>query len=490
VAVAVKSSPLLTLVGALLVSCGGAPEPDAADSPRDAPRTSVLFVVVDTLRADRVGCYGAERDTTPAIDALAARGTRFANCVSVAPWTMPSIATMLTGLQPATHGSITPTNLLPEEALSIAETFRAEGYATASVVSNKLIGRDQGFAQGFEYWDETQAKSRKTISTPGVTDAAIEMLDDFEAEGRPFFLFVHYFDPHYDYLPHPEYGFAPEPVGRLDGTQNIDALRAWMPNLTAEEREYLLALYDGEVRFTDDGIGRLLAHLDELGLDDDTVVVVTSDHGEEFLEHGWLGHTRSLYRPVVDVPLVIADPHASTRGAVVDDFVSTVTLAPTLLELAGVDASAHAFDGPSIAATVRGGAPLPAHPVLIDTDFVAPQAGKHFGPAHKSGIVAPDGVKLIHHELRKRFELFDLAADPDERENLSLERVERRKALVATLRETLAGHEARRLPARVRDVDAEQMETLRNLGYAGEGDEGDESEAENGASDAAGTEDE
>jgi arylsulfatase A-like enzyme len=310
-------------------------------------------VVVDTLRADRLGCYGAERDTSPSLDALARGGVRFERAYATAPWTKPAVASMFTGLYPAAHGAGRVKNALPEGARTLAEILREAGYRSAGVVSHDVVRAVNGFAQGFDRYLESEAGGHDHVSTPGVTEQALAELADLAAGDAPFFLFVHYFDPHYNYKRHPGVGFAAERAGRLDGSQPLVSLRRWGEDLSDAELGFLRDLYDEEIRFTDAGIGRLLEGLERSGRGGNTYVVATADHGEAFLEHGWLGHTRSLYDVLLRVPLLVRGPGLDPR--VVEEPVSLVGLLPTVLDLLGVEPP-QGLHGVSLAPALRGGA--------------------------------------------------------------------------------------------------------------------------------------
>ncbi|QDU83212.1 Arylsulfatase [Planctomycetes bacterium Pla163] len=445
-------------------ACSDGAAPESADSSAAAPK-NVLMVVVDTLRADRLGCYGAERDTSPNIDELAARGTRFARTQTVAPWTMPSIATLFTGLFPSAHGVVDATRALPTEAVTLAETFAAAGYSTGGVVSHTIIGEVTGYDQGFEYFDETNARGHEWVSTASVTDLAEEMLVEFAERDQPFFLFVHYFDPHYEYLPHDEFDFASAGSGRLDGSQSIGALRRMMADFTPDELAYLRDVYDEEIAHTDAGIGVLLAALDEAGATDDTVVLLTADHGEEFVEHGWLGHTRSLYQQVLDVPLVVVAPGSGPSGHVVDTPVSTVAVAPTVLELAGV-AGPNGMQGASLAPFVRGESGGDSTPVLTEVAFLPLRPDGFVRRAFGQSILSGD-LKLVRDEDAGTVVLYDLGTDPGERDDVADARPDRRDALLAELERELERLGASPLPVARRELSPALLERLAELGYVG-----------------------
>ncbi len=422
---------------------------------------NVLLIVVDTLRADHLGCYGAKRETSPAIDALAAGSIRYERAYTVAPWTMPSVATILTGLYPAQHRVTRPRRRLPEQTATLATVFAEAGYRTAAVVSNRMIGAMRGFDHGFDRFDEDEARGHGYLSTPGVTKKAAALLDTLAAGDRPFFLFVHYFDPHYNYIAHPEYGFAPPRAGRLDGEQDISIVRRMMDTLTGKERRFLLDLYDGEIRFTDDGVGRLLRSLDRSTARDNTLVIFTSDHGEEFLEHGWIGHTRSLYEELMRVPLIIREP-GGAPARVVRKPVSLVSLPGTVLHLAGVGEE-RLDTRISLLPPWNDGA---AAPILLDVDFqsVNPRRGA-FSPK-KKGLIEGE-YKLIRDEKEGKRELYDLSTDPLERSDLSGKLPDILERLAARLDSAAAAAGRDTVVVEKNALTDEEKDIFRGLGYIG-----------------------
>jgi arylsulfatase A-like enzyme len=387
----------------------------------------------------------------------------FDRAYATAPWTRPSVASMLTGLYPSGHGAMALNNLLVPEAETLAETLARAGYATAGIVSHVILSERFGFSQGFALWDEEEARGHDHLSTPGVTERALAALDALAAEDRPFFLFVHYFDPHYAYLAHPEIGFEPTAHPELRGGEDVEALRGRLDSLGPDEVAFLRARYDEEIRFTDAGFGRLLERLASLGVDDRTVVALTADHGEEFLERGWLGHTRTLYEELVAVPLVVRGrAGAPGHGQRVGRPVSLVSLTPTLLELAGVDAAGRVFEGPSLAPFVAGGEPPAADNVFAEVDFRGPVAKQ----ARKKAVIGPR-FKLIRDDRRGRVELYDLTNDPGERRDLArggpspaVDALQRELYAFTTRDRPDLGGSADEVP-----IDAELRERLRQLGY-------------------------
>ena len=439
-----------------LAGCGA----DAEGTPTGH---NLLLVVVDSLRADRLGLYGHGRDTSPRLDALAAGGVRFDRAYVTAPWTQPSVASLLTGLHPTEHGVLMHGHVLSEELETLPERLHALGYRTAGVVSNKLLTEAYRFTQGFERFDHSQAQGHATVSTAGVTERALAFLEELAADPAPFFLFVHYFDPHYRYLDREEVDFAPPGAGRLDGSEGIHALRGMLDSMTPDEVAYLEACYDEEIRVMDAGFGRLLDRLDALGVREDTLVLFTADHGEEFLEHGWLGHTRTLFEELVRAPLVLAGPGVA-HGLAVDELVSIVSIPETALELLGMARPEAPFPGGSFAELARGGPGRGAPRIYTEVDF----EDRKFvmKNVHKRSVF--DGRYKVVHDLETgSVQLFDLRDDPEERSDVAARHAAELERLVAEL----DAHGERTLAAGVtpsaRELSPEDLEELQRLGYAG-----------------------
>ncbi len=429
--------------------------------PRSGP--NVLMIVVDTLRADHLGCYGYERATSPAIDALAARGTRFDRAYTAAPWTMPSVASMLSGLHPTSHGATHYKLGLPAEVPLLPEILRERGYRTGAVISGFLIGGRFGFDRGWDVFHEDEVRGQDHVSTPGVTAKAKELLRELADGEEPFFLFAHYFDPHENFKRHPEHAFAPPSAGRLTGDEPAKALRR-MDDLTADEVGLVVDIYDEEIRYTDDGVAELLATLRELGLEDETLVLFTADHGEEFLSHGWLGHVTSLYEDLVRVPLIAAGPGLRS-GHVVEWPVSLVALTPTVLELLRIPAGTRSFQGESLAPFLFPGRDdPPAAPVFFEVDMGDWEGGPD---TFKKGLVDAR-YKLIRDDVTGEVELYDLRADPGERSNVAASKPD----VAARYGDLLERHRARvtreRAATGERELGAEDLEMLSGLGYAGD----------------------
>ena len=416
------------VAGVLWALAAGAP---SARSGAPAPRPNVLLVSIDSLRADHLGSYGYARDTSPAIDALAREGVLFENAISSAPWTVPAHMTLLTALPPEVHDVVTIRQQLSPDAVTLAEVLQAAGWETAAFVSGPTVMAHFGFDQGFALYDESTVevspkKIGDVVTSPGLVDLVNGWLARWSDAGRraPFFVFLHMWDVHYDYVPPPEYvrRFDPDYTGDVD-TRHFETNPRLHRDMDPRDLAHVIALYDGEIRFTDDHLARIFAELRVLGALDDTIVVVTSDHGEEFFEHGQKGHAKTLYEEVLRVPLVVRYPRRIAAGRRVAEPVRLMDVAPTILGLAGVAPpdgfGTHALDAAHRAADLtpyvagRSPAPMPA--------LAAFSANRWLG-GRQSAVRTAD-AKLVRHDKplpnRPPVEVFDLARDPGERENLA-----------------------------------------------------------------------
>jgi arylsulfatase A-like enzyme len=298
----------------------------------------VLLISVDTLRRDHLGAYGYGRDTSPHLDRLAAGGVLIEDVFSVSPWTLPSHATMLTGLYPAGHGLRDDGVKLPGGVATLAEIFRDAAWHTFAVVSNVYVSRAFGFERGFEVFDDSllDGGAANPIAAT-VVDRFLERLDAAPADRR-WFAFLHFFDPHWDYTPPAPWNtrfLDPDYSGRIDGTlASLAPFRSPTVAMPPDDWKAMIALYDGEIAYLDAQIGRLFAELDQREMLEDLIVVFTSDHGEAFKEHGVLGHARTMFGEELRVPLFIWGTGVAPgrRGGVA----STTDIVPTILGRVGL----------------------------------------------------------------------------------------------------------------------------------------------------------
>ncbi|MFH1279098.1 MAG: sulfatase [Candidatus Eisenbacteria bacterium] len=419
----------------------------------------MILITVDTLRADRLGCYGSARVLTPHMDRLAREGTLFADCVSPVPSTSPSHATILSGLLPVTHGLRENGAELSPDVPLLAEAFREGGYRTAAFVSGfPLLGRF-GFDRGFDLYDDrlsdgfttregrtqgTERVGRKTV------DAFLRWLD--EADG-PFFAWVHLFDPHAVYgAPRPFQRMYYSGSGERDPSntslEGIDLPPYLMlPGVT--DVRFPVALYEGEVAYADHQIGRLLRGLEERGLLDRALLVFTADHGESMTEHGYhFGHSHFLYEPSLRVPLVFRWQGKVPAGSIVEEPVSLTDLLDTILDLAGLG-PAVSGEGSSLAPALAGGTPVERTIILERPPM---ESGLLFGARRGPWkyMRTGEGVEELYH----------LDDDPGELRNLAGANPERASILRDEVIRKIGEGGIERPP-----IDEETRERLRSLGY-------------------------
>jgi len=324
----------------------------------EAPRpTNVIVVLIDTLRSDHLGCYGYARPTSPNIDRIAAEGFVFDAAIAQSSWTAPSVASLFTSVYPSAHGVVRFGSKIPQEFTTLAEVLHQRGLKTAAFSANMaFVSPEKAFDQGFDTFevltrralpDETDQKIFGKVSSEAeaVTDRVLRHLEGVGNE--PFFLYVHYIDPHTPYDAPGENRDRFVAPG-WNGKTAADFFGVGgMVNATDAEVPHLLDLYDGEIAYTDAQLGRLFSYLDSTGLMDKSLLVITSDHGEEFHDHGGFTHGTSLYREQVQVPLIVRAPGGGGRR--VAKTVELVDVGPTVIEeLGGLDerrSEGHSFSG-------------------------------------------------------------------------------------------------------------------------------------------------
>jgi arylsulfatase A-like enzyme len=467
--------PLLLVRIALAVSllvgwvgCAKAPAPP-----------NLLLVVLDTTRADALSCYGNAAGTTPRLDALAAQGALFERAFSTDFWTLPSHASLFTGLHPSEHGATSETNRLSEEALTLAERLEAHGYATGAFVANPWVGIERGFGQGFQRFEETWRPGRKPGVShrldPGAVEDAQAWISAQVERGSPFFAFLNLNGAHLPYAPDPSVHAhlypQPRPLERMARLKKIAGMWEYLGGafrLDALDFEILRELYHAEVAMTDALVGRLADHLAALGVLDETVIVVTSDHGEHLGEHGLIDHTLSLYDPALRIPLLIRHPGKVAAGERRSELASLVDIMPTILALLGLADDEMA--GRSLFVEGR----MPREFVVAENerptngvelmrrafpDFDADSIDE------RMRMVRTDRYKLIWRE-RNGLELYDLRSDPGEQHDLASDAPEQRDRLLELLRAWQGELAPPPTVSRLESTDTETLEQLRALGYA------------------------
>ena len=438
---------LIVVKDALVVAEGIEPE---------QTQPNIIVFIADALRADALGLYGQEAATSPHLDTFAREAKRFDEVWAQSSWTRPSIASLMTGLQPDTHGVDAVNAVLAPELVTLSEVLSTAGFRTGAFVANHVVSARFGFNQGFDEWDE----SLYGTSPTNTVARALEWVGDAP---EPFFLYVHTLDPHGPYEPSPEHWEQLRPAGGYAGRTNIKEL-VKDKGLAGAELDYLRSAYHAEVRGVDAAFGQLVEGLGQDVLDR-SVVVFTADYGEEFRDHGDGGHGHTLYEEVVRVPLVIRPPNGLNGGSSTSATVQHVDLLPTLAGLAG--APNLKTQGRDLSGWLSGGS--------------APEGGRlasrlRFSGYNKSAI-REGSMKLIVNNDRfgrevVRTELYDLANDPKEERNLAEERPIAARHLrneLELLREQLQARGAS--AGATVELNEEDRERLRALGYLGTGEQ-------------------
>ncbi|QDU68950.1 sulfatase [Engelhardtia mirabilis] len=456
---------------ALVAGCGG-----AAIAP---PPSVALWVEVDTLRADALGCYGSSvrgiaadgspLQPSPAIDAIAREGLLFERCYSAAPWTIPSLVTQLTGRWPFDHGATELLAPLDQELVTVPEVLQRAGWRTVGVTTNFVATGRLGFGQGFDQFDDALALGHEGSTGELAAERLLSEIDDARAAApdAPLFGFALLFEPHFRYERHAGLVFGARYDGTLTGQEDLAELRRRLVGgedaLTEADIAHLEALYQGEVAAADRAVATLRAGLEERGLWDEALILFTADHGEELGRRGWIGHTVNLRDDLVHVPLVVKAPAAwgeARRGEREAAPVSQVDLGRSLLDWLGVGAAArpeHLGPHHSFAPLLFGRSIEVRRYLFLHTRFEPVLSASAPKRAHLFGVI--DGETLdkwtvdhLNEGGAPRGALVNLASDPDELDDLADEgrlpadrlRLARLRGLVASPLGGLDG--AERLP--------------------------------------------
>jgi arylsulfatase A-like enzyme len=437
------------VVPALAILCGALLTLRCAPAPRLAD--NVILISIDTLRRDHLGCYGYQRATSPNLDALCREAAVFDQAIGQAPSTLPSHASMLTSLLPNQHGaSFANRRALPGEVVTLAEVLKERGFRTAAFTDGGQVAYRWGLHQGFDVWKDNQT-SPDTFDR--VVRQGLAWLDEPPAPEAPFFLFLHTYEVHHPYTPSAEdlelVGAAPYD-GRLgDGVEirELSRINEGLDVADAEDRAFIEAAYDAEIRSMDRALGRLLGALRERGLLERTLLAFTSDHGEELGEHGSVGwHSHTLFDELLRVPLLLRFPDERWSGATIQRQVRLIDVAPTVLGALGV-APPSEWQGMSLLRLLRGEEP---EPLLAVSELDQP------------GDRTVRSLRTGRWKLY-RDQLYDLRLDPEELYDASSGHLDLIEALRARLAQLAAGEG----PAAAAPVELspEAQKRLEALGY-------------------------
>lgn len=415
---------------------------------------NVILIIIDTLRADHVGCYGYQRNTSPRIDEFSEDSVIFKNAIASAPWTTPSIANIFTSKYPAEMGFKDEPVVLKDSLLTLTEIFKENRYRTKGIISHAFISSELGFDQGFDSYDEENSKGHGYISSPSIAQKAITFLE--KNRNNKFFLFLHFFDPHYDFILHEKYNYFPDYDGFLYSGQPIDKLRNRAHNMSPDDIRYIKALYDSEISFTDEFIGSIFDKLKEMDLYRDSLIILTADHGEEFAEREdfWIGHGTKLYQELIHVPLVIKLSKNKIKKTI-DEYIGLIDLMPTIVDLVGIRLPReYKHDGKIV--SLDKDEELTNNIIISETQILAPLQS-----------VIWKGWKYIYDKEINFKKLFSLKNDPAELQNVIAENEEISNTLDEILHKWngYIQSELKHSEVNKPKFTEEQKEILRSLGY-------------------------
>jgi arylsulfatase A-like enzyme len=455
-----------------LLSAAGCTAPGESTAPRPATRPHVILISVDTMNQSSLSAFSAEADSLPNLDVFAAGAARFRRAVSPSSWTLPAHASLLSGLYPDRHGATDPRRRIAEDVTLLAESLRAAGWETVAFTDAGYIDAEFGFARGFSvYNDRTDGGSPPTAKLPrggrpsrerglSLFDCALAYLEARDANAGPLFLFLHTYSVHDYFRVHP---WTVKNLPPVPG-ESVDAYRRCIQGEAAcppEGWSRLEELYRAEVRHLDEGFGRLVSALRAKELLEGGYVALVSDHGEGFEpERGRIHHGGRLHADVLRVPLLLSGPGIVARD--LDDLVSLVDVAPTLLELAGAGVPAG-LDGRSLAPLLRGEGTLPAAPVFAMEHHYTWADGRRVASEESrsepllSAVVAGDDWLVQGSD---HVELYETASDPDQLADVSA------SAPGTAVLRALVDQRLRALPASEGStIDPALEDQLRSLGY-------------------------
>lgn len=417
---------------------------------------NIILITLDTVRADHLSCYDYHRKTTPNLDKLARQSVLYTKAIAPSSWTFPSHASLFTGKFTSSHGAkydrkgqlrITDAirgpkswqmyraRSLAEDELTLAQILKEAQYTTGAVVGGPWLKRVFGLDKGFEHYDDAQISTVNGRLASQMTAGALEWLE--KVKKKPFFLFLNYFDAHGPYMPPKEFAtaFLPNLMQRKPG------------KITTKEK---IALYDAEILYMDHYIGKFLEKLKADGLYDNTMIIVTSDHGELLGEHGEVGHGEFLYQPELHIPLFVKYPAVEVTPARTDAPVQLNDVFVMILNRLGIE----------IPRNIQAGLPPQiGHPLVAETYPLAPLAPKGHWRA-----IFEDNYKFIWNSKNNHL-LFDLEKDPGEETNLVAKQPQRAAKMLSGLNQYLAKLPAPGAAGPARELDEQTKEALRSLGY-------------------------
>lgn len=419
---------------------------------------NVLVICIDSLRADHLGCYGYERDTSPGIDKVANDGVLFANAISQAPWTKPSVASLFTSMYMSVHNVLygyrdtkdyAISCRMSDDIVTLAEILKIHGYATAAFGQKLHLRKEFGFKQGFDLLKMGLGKSAN------INNNVISWLQ--KRQPKKFFLYTHYDDAHFPYIPPDKFKMYDVYKSNANVTgENFKSIRNGEIKLNREDINHIIASYDGEIRCVDEKIGLLLKQLDGMGYGNNTLVIILADHGDEFLEHGGVAHGHTLYEELIRVPLIMKGPSIPKKQ--ISGLAQSIDIAPTILDILNLQPDKE-MEGRSLVPLIFKGEKV--------RDSVYSER-----KSYKEGfsrVIRTEKWKLIRDFETKQNLLFDLENDPGEITNVRDRYPKITADLELRLSEWFNRENAKVNKTRYKGtvkIDEATKERLKSLGYA------------------------
>lgn len=437
------------LIPLFVLSCNLTPEK------RDP---NVLLIVIDTLRADHLGCYGYEKTTSPHIDKFAETGVQFQNVYCQMPTTGPSHASIFTSRYPRNHGVLKNGWILSDTFQTIAEILKQNGYITSAIISSFVLSSQFGYSQGFDNYDEEFPKGSSTYRGKFWEGRKLEGEFDQRADiatrkainwmrqnnKSKFFLWVHYFDPHSPYDPPQSYV--------------KDLLKKDMTPLNK-----IVAKYDGEIRFVDDEVGKLLHEVESLGLASNTLIIITSDHGEGLGQHGWMEHGMFLYDEQTRIPLIMKFPNLIPGNGTIDTVIESIDIVPSVLDMLGLEKE-NGFSGKSFLPTIQGNEPSSPQTAFLERRHYKEGKYRNIKVRGHKFAVRDKYLKYICAPEEGTYELYNLAEDSKELSNLAKESPD----IADKLEQMVKRWEKEQVTAEStfeQSIDQKSLDKLQSLGY-------------------------
>lgn len=424
---------------------------------------NVVFIIIDALRQDHLGCYGYHRDTSPGIDEMVRQGVIFNHAYSSSPWTKPSVASLFTSLHPNNHRVLNHYNILPEPTLTIAEVLKNQGYRTYFLNAGNIgIGKRFNFHQGFDYY------FNKRIDAARLTDNFLSLLP--KLRNKRFFAYIHYMDTHLPYNKNIynelfvknkpiEPQFEPGTINH-NIVKNLDVSR----RLSPADKQYLESLYDGQIRFIDENIKRIISTLRNNNVLENTLVVITSDHGEEFWDHNNFEHGHTMYNELLEVPLIILGNQLKPLKP--DTPVRLIDLLPTVIEILEINDNNYHLKGTGFLNLLEGKKEVPGRPIFAMGTLYGDE--KYCLIKDNRKIILNTGNKkgkknLVGSRNKSQLEFYDMAKDPLETKNLTKAQPKNAARLKNLLDKFMMEQSA--FKSKRTTLDKKTKEQLKSLGY-------------------------